>query len=145
MKDAIGRGCNLMDMNKTLERIRSILEGFEETETAYIFGSFLERDDFHDMDIALHLCKDEPPYQRSKLSKKIARSLERGISPRVEFDVRILDHAPACFQYEAISKGIVVLERDRERRINYEAQLISEYLDVKYMYDYLDQAFLARA
>ena len=93
MKDAIGRGCNLMDMNKTLERIRSILEGFEEIETAYIFGSFLERDDIHDMDIALHLCKDEPPYQRSKLSKKIARSLERGISPRVDFDVRILDRA----------------------------------------------------
>jgi len=93
MKDAIGRGCNLMDMNKTLERIRSILEGFEETETAYIFGSFLERDDFHDIDVALRLRKDEPPYQRSKLSKKIARSLEKGISPRVDFDVRIFDQA----------------------------------------------------
>lgn len=145
MKDAIGSGCNLMDLNKTLERIRSILQGFEEIDIAYIFGSFLERDDFHDIDVALRLCKDVPPYQRFKLSEKVARSLERGISPRVDFDVRILNHAPACFQYEVISKGIVVLERDRERRVDYEAHLISEYLDLKYMYDYLDQAFLARA
>ncbi|MDD2837312.1 MAG: hypothetical protein PHY05_14335 [Methanothrix sp.] len=44
-----------------------------------------------------------------------------------------------------ISKGIVVWERDRERRVDYEAGLISEYLDLKYMYDLFDQAFLARA
>jgi hypothetical protein len=29
--------------------------------------------------------------------------------------------------------------------VDYEADLISEYLDLKYMYDLFDQAFLARA
>lgn len=134
-----------MDKNETKERIRLILNGFEEIDLAYVYGSFLERDDFHDIDIAIHLCKEQPPYQRFKLSQKVARSLEQGIRPGVDFDVRILNYAPADFQYEVISKGIVVLERDRERRVDYEAHLISEYLDLKYMYDLLDQAFLARA
>ncbi|RQW79955.1 MAG: nucleotidyltransferase [Methanothrix sp.] len=134
-----------MDKNETKESIRLILNGFEEIDLAYVHGSFLERDDFHDIDIAIHLCKEQPPYQRFKLSQKAARSLEQGIRPGVDFDVRILNYAPAYFQYEVISKGIVVLERDRERRVDYEAHLISEYLDLKYMYDLLDQAFLARA
>ncbi|MCK9564488.1 MAG: nucleotidyltransferase domain-containing protein [Methanothrix sp.] len=134
-----------MDKEETKVRISLILDGFEEINLAYVFGSFLERDDFHDIDVAIHLCKEQSPYQRFKLASKVARNLEKGILPRVDFDVRILNYAPAYFQYEVISKGIVVLERDREKRVDYEAHLISEYLDLKYMYDLFDQAFLARA
>jgi predicted nucleotidyltransferase len=134
-----------MDKEKTKERISLILDGFEEIDLAYVFGSFLERDDFHDIDVAIHLCKEQSPYQRFKLASKVAGSLEQAVQPRIEFDVRILNNAPAYFQYEVINKGIVVLERDREKRVDYEADLISEYLDLKYMYDLFDQAFLARA
>jgi uncharacterized protein len=134
-----------MDRNKAKECIRFILNGFEEIDLVYVFGSFLKRDDFHDIDIAIHLCKEQLPYQRFKLSQKVARSLEQAVQPRVDFDVRILNYAPAYFQYEVISKGIVVLERDQERRVDYEADLISEYLDLKYMYDLFDRALLARA
>ena len=141
----MGKWGHGMDRNKAKECIHFILNGFEEIDLAYVFGSFLERDDFHDIDIAIHLCKEQLPYQRFKLAQKVARSLEHGVQPRVDFDVRILNNAPTYFQYEVISKGVVVLERDRERRVDYEADLISEYLDLKYMYDLFDQAFLARA
>ncbi len=67
------------------------------------------------------------------------------MEPRIEFDVRILNYAPVYFPYEVISNGIVVLERDQENRIDFEAHLISEYLGLKHMYDRLDRAFLARA
>jgi predicted nucleotidyltransferase len=135
----------MMDKSRILECIRTILAGFDEINLAYVFGSFLERDDFHDIDVAVHLCRDLLPYQRFKLSQKIARTLERGIEPRIDFDVRILNHAPAYFQYEVVSKGLIMLERDRGKRVDYEAHQITEYLDLKYMYDYLDKAFLARA
>ncbi|MFZ2472324.1 MAG: nucleotidyltransferase domain-containing protein [Methanothrix sp.] len=134
-----------MDKEKTKERIGLILDGFEEIDLAYVFGSFLERDDFHDIDVAIHLNKEQLPYNRFKLAQMVARSLEQAILPRVDFDVRILNYAPAYFQYEVIRKGIIVLERDQKRRVDYEAHLISEYLDLKYMYDLFDQAFLARA
>jgi predicted nucleotidyltransferase len=134
-----------MEKSGILESIRSILAGFEEIDLAYVYGSFLDRDDFGDIDVAVHLCKDLMPYQRFKLSQKAARILERGIEPRIVFDLRILNCAPVYFQYEVISKGILVLERDREERVEYEAHLITEYLDLMYMYDYLDKEFLARA
>jgi len=134
-----------MDKKSALQRIYTILEGFEKIDLAYVFGSFTERDDFRDIDIAIHLSKDLPPYQRFKLSQKVAGSLERAIEPRFDYDVRILNAAPAYFQYEVISKGMQVLERDKDLRVDFEAHIISEYLDLKYMYDLQDQAFLARA
>ncbi len=134
-----------MEKNRILESIRFILSGFEEIDLAYVFGSFLKRDDFRDIDIAIHISKELAPYQRFKLSSKVAGSLEKKIQPRVEFDVRVLNCAPAYFQYEVISQGMVVLERDQDMRVDYEAHLISEYLDLKYMYDRFDQDFLARA
>jgi len=133
-----------MERAEVLKKIASILTGFEEIDLAYVFGSFLERDDFHDIDVAIFLGIEQAPYQRFKLSQRVARALEEGIRPRFEFDVRILNYAPVYFQYEVVSKGTVVLQREEERRVDYEAHLISEYLDIKYMYDYLDQAFLAR-
>jgi predicted nucleotidyltransferase len=42
-----------MDKKEAKERISLILDGFEEIDLAYIFGSFLERDDFHDIDVAI--------------------------------------------------------------------------------------------
>ena len=134
-----------MDRDGVVKLIRSILAGFEEIDLAYLYGSFLERDDFRDIDIAIHLSKDMAAYPRFKLSAKVAGSLEKEMQPRVDFDVKILNDAPAHFQYEVISKGVVVLERDRDKRVDYEAHLISEYLDLKYMYDLFDQAFLARS
>jgi predicted nucleotidyltransferase len=134
-----------MDKNRILESIRLILSGFDEIDLAYVYGSFLKRDDFRDIDIAIHISKELSPYQRFKLSSKAALSLERKVQPRVDFDVRILNHAPAYFQYEVISDGIAVLERDQDMRVDFEAHLIAEYLDLKYMYDRFDQDFLARA
>ena len=114
-------------------------------DLAYVYGPFLKRDDFGDIDIAIHISKELASYQRFKLSSKLAMSLEKTIQPRVNFDVRVLNHAPAFFQYEVISEGIVILERDRDMRVDFEAHLIAEYLDLKYMYDRFDQDFLARA
>ncbi len=133
-----------MNKNKALERIGTILARFEDVDFAYVFGSFLERNDFNDIDVAVYLSKELAPYERFKLSQRVAKALEEGIEPRVNFDVRVLNYAPPYFQYEVIRRGMTIMEKDRERRVDYEAHLISEYLDLKYMYDYLDRAFLAR-
>lgn len=134
-----------MEKNRILECIRFILSGFEEIDLAYVYGSFLKRDDFRDINIAVHLSKELSPYLRFKLSSKVAIGLEKGIQPRVDFDLRVLNCAPAYFQYEVIRQGIIALERDQDMRVDFEAHLISEYLDLKYMYDRFDQDFLARA
>ena len=70
-----------------------------------------------------------PSYERFKLAMSIARLLERSLQPRCEVDVRVLNEAPLLFQYEVLRSGQVLVERLPERRICWEAQLLSDFLD----------------
>lgn len=133
-----------MDKSSFLANISKILAGLKEVDTAYIFGSFLEREEFNDIDVALLLSENLDPYQSLKFSLRVAGELERQIKPRFEFDVKILNSSPIEFQFEVIKKGRVIFSRDEFRRIDYESEVISAYLDLKYMYDLLDKEFLAR-
>ncbi len=85
-----------MDKSSFLADIGMIIAGLKEVDVAYIFGSFLEKDEFNDIDVALllseELCLD--PYKSLKFSLRVAGELERQIKPRFEFDVRILNSRP---------------------------------------------------
>lgn len=116
----------------------------KEVNTAYIFGSFLEKEDFNDIDVALLLSESLDPYKSLKFSLKVAGELERHIKPRFEFDVKILNNSPIELQFEVIKRGHVIFSRDESSRIDYESEVISAYLDLKYMYDLIDKEFLAR-
>lgn len=135
-----------MDKSSFLSDVGKIVAGLKEVDIAYIFGSFLEGNEFNDIDVALLLSEElgMDPYKSLKFSLKVASELERQIKPRFEFDVRVLNIAPIEFQFEVIRKGCIIFYRDESTRIDYESEVISTYLDLKYMYDFLDKEFLAR-
>lgn len=137
---------NNMDKNLNLAEVANIITKFKEIDSAYLFGSFLKKDESNDIDLALLLSEElvMDSYKSLKLSLRIASELERKIKPRFEFDVKILNTASIELQFEIIKKGKAIFSRDESRRIDYEADLISTYLDLKYMYDLLDKEFLAR-
>ncbi|MEM0249150.1 MAG: hypothetical protein QXT53_08640 [Ignisphaera sp.] len=39
--------------------------------------------------------------------------------------------APLLLAYEIISNGVVIVDRDREKRLEFEAKILREYLDLK--------------
>jgi len=96
-----------MDKSSLLADLGKIIAEFEEVDIAYVFGSFLESDEFNDIDIAL-LLSEKPgldPYQSLKFSLKVAGELERQIKPRFEFEVKVLNISPPEFQFKVIRKG----------------------------------------
>lgn len=125
-------------------KIGEIISRFADVDIAYIFGSFLESDKFNDIDVALVVSKELNPYRRFKFAMEVARELEKEIKPRFEFDVKILNYSPVEFQHEVLKKGKVVFLRDETKRIEYESRLLSIYLDLKGMYEFLDKKFLVR-
>ena len=127
-----------------IKDIEKVLKGFKEIGFVYCFGSFLEREKFNDIDIALYISKDISPYEGLKLSLKVGRELERVIKPRKRVDVKILTHAPIAFQYEVIKRGEVIFSRNDTMRKRYEAEVLSRYLDYKETSDWLDRKFLAK-
>lgn len=125
-------------IGETLNRFQEIIE------FAYFFGSFLESELFNDIDVALYVSRDFSPYKGVRFSLNVGGELEKAIKPRCVFDVRILNHAPIAFQYEVIKTGKVVFSKDEVKRIRYETQVLSSYLDYKETSDWLDRGFLAK-
>ena len=128
-----------------LERISQIVGNFPDVEVAYVFGSFLERRDFRDIDVALLVSEKLSSYNALKLAMHIGSELDFGIKIGHDFDVRVLNNAHPEFQYEVVKTGVAVFSRDEQERFDYEADVISTYLDLKEMYDFFDREYLAKA
>ena len=132
------------EKEEVLRTIRMILAGFDEIEVGYVFGTFC-RGDFGDVDVAILVTGEPAPYQAMRFARRVERELERGFCYRFEADVKVLNTAPVSFQYEVIKSGRFVLSRDRERRVRYEAGVLSRYLDYAETLDWFDRVLLTRA
>lgn len=135
-----------MDKSSFLADIGKIVAGLKNVDAAYIFGSFLERGIQRYRYSIAPIRRTWPGlYKSLKFSLRAAGELERQIKPLFVFDVKILNSSPTYFQFEVIKKGQVIFSRDKSRRVDYEFEVISTYLDLKYMYDFFDKEFLAKA
>ena len=133
-------GPSLQNMTRT---VGEVLKLHGDVLFAWIYGSFARQEPFRDIDIAIYLAQAAEPYDIYKLQMQIAREVEQRVIPGIPVDVRILNGAPVEFQYEVIRDGRLAYERDRELRIEFESGVMSRYLDIRFMLDRVDRAFLA--
>ena len=129
---------------EVMDGIGKIVSGFDYVNAAYVFGSYINNDDFNDIDVALLISNELNPYASFKFEMMVARELERRITPRFEFDVKILNHSPIEFQYGVLKGGKAVFLRDITENVEYESKSILNYLDFQTTAEYLNKKFLAR-
>ena len=133
-----------VDKGRIIDQLRRCLAGREGVLLGYLYGSFLRHGRFHDIDIGLLVSGKRELYESYKYAMRIASDLERCITPRYEIDLRILNDAPVEFQYEVVRTGHLLVARDEATRVDFEAGVIAQFLDLKYLYDRIDRALLAR-
>ena len=134
-----------MEKNAILIKISETLRIFPEVHVAYCYGSFLLREDFRDIDIALFLDENLTAEQQESSAERIGIALEDAISFSHACDIRVLNCAPVWFQYEVISSGRLLYARSEEERYERETSALIVYQDMKYTYDLFDSGYLARA
>ena len=130
--------------SEIIKTISTVLSSFKEIEIGYIFGSFVEEEKFEDIDIGLVVSEEFGPYEGMKFAMRVGRELEKNIKPRYEVDVKILNLSPLDFQYQVIKKGEPVFIRNELKRVRYEAEVLSLYLDYEETSEWLDREFLKR-
>ncbi|HEY9206560.1 MAG TPA: nucleotidyltransferase domain-containing protein [Candidatus Methanoperedens sp.] len=128
--------------NNIIKKIEYVLSGLE-VDICYIFGSFLESNEFEDVDIAVLTHEKLTSYEAFKFSMHIATKLEQEIEPRLEFDVKVLNTCPIDFQYKVISTGRLVFCRNELIRIRYEEEVMGMFLDYSPAMRWFDERFLA--
>lgn len=111
-----------------INRARQVLERSNSVLFAYVFGSWVigkPSPPGSDVDIAIFTSRE----LSWKELVSMAMDLEDSLGLRV--DLVHLNKAPLLLAYEVVSKGVLIFDRDPERRVDFEVKTIREFLDFK--------------
>lgn len=125
--------------------IRKAVSSLPPVQLAYVYGSFLSRTDFRDIDIGLLVRNGLSEEDSVRFAARAGEVIEKALGFRYEVDIRILNHQPVWLLFEVISSGIPVYTRHEDDRIEFETRVLVEYMDIKFMYDLFDREYLAKA
>ena len=108
------------------ETIREVLKKHKEILFAYLHGSFVKKNTFHDIDVAVYL--EKMPVSVLEYELEMETELMKALR-KYTIDVRVLNGAPLSFKYNVIKDGIVLLVTDDDKRADFEEKTIVFYLD----------------
>jgi len=131
-----------VDKQKIIHKLQKFLSEELEIVFAYLHGSFLNEDEFKDIDIAL--CLDEKTANKIDLvASEITWSLRLEKYLFVPVDVKIINGSPLNFRYH-VTRGYLLLCRDDLKREEFLCKTWSEYFDFKPVSKiYLREIFIA--
>ncbi|TEB05679.1 hypothetical protein Psch_02720 [Pelotomaculum schinkii] len=118
---------NNYEKEKILEAIKYVLTSIPEIIFAYVHGSFVEQQSFRDIDVAVYL-KEE---NLNELVINYEIELEIKLEEKLNYpvDVRVLNFAPLSFQYHTIKSGVLLFEKDEDRRVEFQTKTLDFYFD----------------
>ncbi|MDQ7063242.1 MAG: nucleotidyltransferase domain-containing protein [candidate division KSB1 bacterium] len=126
------------------QQLTPFFESLDPVIAVYLYGSILEQNTFHDVDLAV-LCEKSflktEHYFHTVL--RWGTLAESHLQPRFDVDLRLLNEAPVTFQHEVISKGHIVYERDHDARVMFEARVLSEYMDTEPLRKFFERSILS--
>lgn len=113
-----------------IEKISNILKTGKYIIFSYIFGSFAKQDNFQDIDIGIYVSNigDISPL---KFELEIEAELEEII--HISTEVRIINHAPLSFIYNILMGGILVVDKDKSLRADFEGLIYKKYFDFRHL------------
>jgi uncharacterized protein len=129
---------NANDMAKLAKAAAAVLKESPEVLFGYLFGSLARGDAVRksDVDIGIFLAPgSDPAGTKQKLTIQLMEALQK---ERV--DVVVLNSANPGLLFSILRDGIVILDRDRPRRISFEVRALRKYWDFAPYRRILDQS-----
>lgn len=106
--------------------LRERLEGYEGVGFAYLFGGFVEREVFRDVDVGVWLRDPEMAWRFTvDVSAEITGDLG------VPIDVQVLNRAPLPFRYHVLTEGRLLVSLDEGERLRMVNLTTRMYWDLK--------------
>ncbi len=106
--------------------LRAVLSERPEIVFAYLFGSAAESDSFRDIDVGLYLALDRITVDPFQYSLRMSAELVTLTGSRV--DVVLMNTAPDHLIHR-ITKGLLLVDRDEDVRINFITISWSRFFD----------------
>lgn len=113
-----------------IRMISDILNAKEYILFAYIYGSFVSQDTFKDIDVGLFISDIK---KKSPLRLELDLEGEIGETVGIPVDIRIINDAPLSFVYNVLKNGILIVDRYRSMRSDFEGLIFKKYFDFKHL------------
>jgi predicted nucleotidyltransferase len=132
---------NPMEKQTIEERITNYLQMHDEILFAFVFGSFLTKDNYRDIDIAVYF-KETPG-----LLALGALQSELGEIIKTNIDVIILNSLPEkspVMAHQVVSTGKLLKNSDDDALITFRENTMQQYFDTAYLRAQMNKAFEKR-
>jgi len=113
-----------------LSKIKAYISCKEEVLIVIVYGSFIRRDFFRDIDLAVYtggLVSDSLRFE-SLLCLELSKVV------KVPVDVRVIDDAPVWFKLKVVSEGIVIYKKRAGIYALYLKEVIGDRQDIEIKY-----------
>ena len=115
--------------------IADYLKEKQEILFAYIFGSFVQKDNYHDIDIAVYLKDDfdKNDFSLYPYGYESGFISELNKLTRENIDFIVINDAPLTFQKKVIEQGEPLFCKNERIRIRFENYTRKLYIDLQYL------------
>ena len=118
-----------MDKQNLINKISRIFCTKKDIVFAYIFGSFISKDEFKDIDIGVYIDNIETA---TILNYEMKLELESEDIIGIPVDIRIINNAPISFVYNILKDKIVMIDNNIDLRSDFEGLVYKKYFDFQY-------------
>jgi predicted nucleotidyltransferase len=114
-------------------RVRAILARHPEIAAAWLFGSAARGQLRPDSDVDIGLLLQDPSARAADVYAmlgELTARLEVVVAPRT-VDLVLLEHQGPVFAHGALIDGLLIVEHDRQRRIDFESKTVMRGIDFR--------------
>jgi len=109
-----------------MKKIKTLINARDEILFAYLFGSFIEQENYQDIDLAIYSNETHPRVANLFYDVELSREIEKIL--KIPVDIIILNHAPDRMVYRA-SRGFLLKDMNEELRLDFLLFRWKKYLD----------------
>ena len=132
-----------MPIQRLKNQLTPYFKSINPIQVVYLFGSVIFDENYHDIDIAVLVSPEFTQTPRAfQHSLRWGSESEKYLNPRIPLDLRVLNDSSIMFQYQVIKNGLVLWERNRNIRVNFETHVLNHYLDYLPTKQFFDQQLL---
>ena len=125
MEKKTKHSATIQEKEECINAISSFLQHHSEIFAVYLFGSFVTKESFADIDLGVLLRRE--PKDILEYEIELESKLEK--LERFRLDVRVLNKAPISFAQNVIRYGRLILDREPNIRSDFESYVLKKYFD----------------
>lgn len=121
-----------MDLDEIKRILTPLFKSNREIIAAYLYGSFLQSENYNDIDIGILVEKriSDPLYE-SRIARDIEVLLASSFDIDAPIDVRVLNDRPLRFLFSILKQSFLLYCSDESERVTFESKVMTEYLDLR--------------